>query len=94
MSKIRKTLTKKDISKLINSKLGLSDSYSLDITSDLIKILKKQIKKKSLTIKNFGTFKVLNKNERIGRNPKNNKEYIIPAGKTLSFISSKKKSNI
>ena len=47
-------------------------------------------KNKELNIKNFGTFKTINKNERLGRNPKNKKIYKIAARKSLSFIISKK----
>ena len=41
MEKIKKNLTKKDISLEISKKLGLSDTYILDVTNDLIDILKK-----------------------------------------------------
>ena len=83
-------LTKKDISKKINSKIGLSALYINKVTDDLISILKDLIKIKEINIKNFGTFKTINKNERIGRNPKNKKIYLITARKSLSFITSKK----
>ena len=83
-------LTKKDISKKINSKTGLPNSYSNKITDDFIDILKSLIKTKEINIKNFATFKTIYKNERLGRNPKNKKIYKIKARKTLSFIISKK----
>ncbi len=86
MLKIRKTqLTKKDISKKINSKIGLSKSYTDKITDNLIIILKDLIKKDEINIKNFGSFSITNKDERIGRNPKNKKSYLINARKSLSF---------
>ena len=86
MLKIKKTqLTKKDISKKINSKIGLSKSYTDKITDNLIFILKDLIKKDEINIKNFGTFSITNKDERIGRNPKNRKSYLIKARKSLSF---------
>ena len=91
MEKIKKNLTKKDISLEISKKLGLSDTYILDVTNDLIDILKKLSKKKNLKIKNFGIFKVLYKKERVGRNPKTKQEYMIPARKIISFVSSKNK---
>ena len=47
------------------------------------------IKKKETNIKNFATFKIINKADRIGRNPKNKKIYKIKARKSLSFITSK-----
>ena len=83
-------LIKKDISKKINLKIGLSALYINKITDDLISILKDLIKIKEIHIKNFGTFKTINKNERVGRNPKNKKIYLITARKSLSFIASKK----
>ena len=91
MSEIKKTnLTKKDISKKINLKTGLSNSYASIITDDFINILKNLIKNKETNIKNFATFKIINKNDRIGRNPKNKEIYKIKARKSLSFITSKK----
>jgi len=91
MLKIKEThLTKKNISKKINLKIGLSALYVNKITDDLISILKNLIKIKETNIKNFATFKTISKNERMGRNPKNKKTYLITARKSLSFITSKK----
>ena len=86
------SLTKKDISKKINLKTGLSNFYTKQITDDFINILKYLIKSKEISIKNFASFKTINKKERTGRNPKNNKIYNIDARKSLSFIPSKKLS--
>ena len=82
-------LTKKEISKKINLRTGLPASYTNKITNDLIDILKDLIREKETNIKNFVTFKIINKNERIGRNPKNRKIYKIKARKSLSIIVSK-----
>ena len=91
MSEIKKNnLTKKDISKKINLKTGLSISYASRITDDFIDILKNLIKNKETNIKNFATFRTINKGDRIGRNPKNKEIYKIKARKSLSFITSKK----
>ena len=86
----KKSLTKKDISEKINLKTGLSKLYAEQITDDFIYILKDLIKNKEISIKNFASFKIISKNERIGRNPKNKKIYNINARKSLSFIASKK----
>ena len=94
MLKIKKTqLTKKDISKKINLKIGLPISYTNKITDNLLLILKDLIKNKEINIKNFGSFKIVRKNERIGRNPKNNKTYLIKERKSLSFKISKNLNN-
>ena len=91
MLKIKKTnLTKKNISNKINQRTGFSISYTNKITDNFINILKDSIKHKEINIKNFGTFKTINKKKRIGRNPKNMKNYIISSRKSLSFVVSKK----
>lgn len=94
MLKIKESqLTKKDISKKINLNLGLSVSYTDKITDNLIIILKNLIKNNEINIKNFGSFKVLNKKERAGRNPRNKKIYAIKRRKSLSFKISRKFNN-
>jgi len=93
MAEINKiSLTKKDISKEINLKTGLSNLYTKQITDDIISILKYLIKIKQINIKNFASFRIINKKARIGRNPKNKKIYNIDSRKSLSFKPSKKLS--
>ena len=86
----RFNLTKKDISKIIHSKIGFSFLYIEKVTDDLITNFIKLIKKKELQIKNFANFKVVEKSERLGRNPKNKIEYKISARKSIKFVVSKK----
>jgi nucleoid DNA-binding protein len=91
MIKIKKpNITKKNLSKNISKKTGLSSLYTSKITDDFITILKDMIKSNKLNIKNFGTFRVINKNERIGINPRNKKEYKVSSRRSLSFLASKK----
>ena len=82
----RENLTKEDIVKNISSHIGISTAYSANIINDLINILiSALISKKKLKIKNFGSFNLRLKKERIGRNPKNNKLYNISARIVASF---------
>ena len=93
MEEIKKTtFTKEDISKKINLKTGLSNSYTKQVTDDFISILKYLIKSREISIKNFASFKIINKKSRTGRNPKNKKIYNIDSRKSLSFKPSKKLS--
>ena len=48
--------TKKEISREINSKLGLPISFCNEVVDTLIEILIDNIKSKELNVKNFGTF--------------------------------------
>ena len=84
----KKNLKKNDIAKNLSFKTGLSENYSKKVVNDLIEILSHHLKTKNLIIKNLGSFKMLFKKERIGRNPKTKEEYIISARKVLSFTIS------
>ena len=86
---INKNLTKIDISKNLSKKRGYSVNFSKKIVDDLITILITQLKEKNLIIKNLGTFKLISKNQRIGRNPKTKEKFIINKRKSISFIASK-----
>ena len=68
----RDNLKKEDIVKNIHLSIGIPAAYALKILNDLIDILKDNLKShKKLKIKNFGVFTLLNKDKRLGRNPKN-----------------------
>ena len=86
----KKDFKKIDLVKDLSSKTGYSQSYSKKIVDDLISIFVQNIKSGNLNLKNIGSFKLLNKKERIGRNPKTKEQFIITSRKSLSFTSSKK----
>tara|TARA_X000000368_G_scaffold409033_1_gene390428 strand:+ start:536 stop:838 length:303 start_codon:yes stop_codon:yes gene_type:complete len=95
--KRRENLKKVDISREIYSNFGISSLYANNIINSTINIMIHILRKEGiLKIKNLGTFKVLNKNERVGRNPKNKEHYVISSRKTVIFKTSeflKKKIN-
>jgi integration host factor subunit alpha len=82
----RNNFKKKDISENIFNSIGLSKSYSKQALNDLIVVLKNiLLDDDKLILKNFGTFKLYDKNERKGRNPKNNKPYSIKKRRVVLF---------
>ena len=83
------SINKIKISKTLSSKTGLSVSLSKKLNDSLIKIIIHNIIQDNFNLKNIGTFKLINKEERIGRNPKTKIEYIISKRKVIKFISSK-----
>ena len=85
----KSNLTKLDISKTISTKIGISKKYADFLLNDIFIVLKRAIKNDNINIKNFGTFRILNKTERMGRNPKNKILYKISARKSLVFNASK-----
>ena len=78
-----------DLSKNISEKIGVPVSLSKKLTEDLLEILSNKIKDNDLNLKNLGSFRIINKKDRIGRNPKTKEEFIIRSRKSISFIASK-----
>ena len=81
-------ITKKSIISNLRLKKGYSLNYSKKIIEDLIEQIIQNIGLGNLILKNLGSFKLLKKAERLGRNPKNGKIYKISARKTVKFILS------
>ena len=81
---------KKDISERLANEIGLSTQISKKIIDDLIEKINNEISLNRLNLKNLGSFRLINKNERVGRNPKTKKEFKIKARKSISFTASKK----
>ncbi len=86
---IEKNFKKEDIAKKLSQKTGYSLSFSKIIINNLINFLKVLLQKNNLILKNFGTLKIINKKERIGRNPKTNEPYVIRQRNSIQFIASK-----
>jgi integration host factor subunit alpha len=83
---IKKNFTKKDLANKLHKRLGFSKNYSLELVGDFFDtIIRELINKNIIKISSFGTFEVFNKKERIGRNPKTKKEFIISARKVVRF---------
>ena len=87
--KIKNNLNKKDIYILLNKKKGYPVLLSKKIINDIIQILINQTKYNNLILKNIGSFKIIKKNERLGRNPKTKEPFVINARKSIIFKASK-----
>ena len=83
-------IKKIDIIKKLSNKTGFSQNFSKKIIEDLLKILLINIKDGNLILKNIGSFKIILKKKRVGRNPKTKEEFIISERKSLRFTPSKK----
>ena len=80
---------KEDIAKILSIKSGFSIRYSKKLIDDLLDLMIDIINTDKLNLKNFGSFKILYKNARSGRNPKTKEKFIITSRKTLIFKTSK-----
>jgi nucleoid DNA-binding protein len=85
----RKNIKKIDIAKNLSSKIGYPLNFSKKIINDLVEIIIMNIKKGDFNLKNIGTFKLIEKKEREGRNPMTGERFIISERKTVVFNSSK-----
>ena len=86
---IKKNFTKKNIINKVHQNLGFSKNISSTIVDDFFEIFSSEIiKTNKVKITSFGTFDVLNKKERIGRNPKTKVETKIQARKVVKFKAS------
>ena len=83
---VQKNFTRKNLSNKIYKVLGFSKNHSRKIVDDFFETLVSElIKSNRVKISSFGTFKVINKKERIGRNPKTKIEAKISSRKVVKF---------
>ena len=85
----RDNLSKNIILKKINYNLGIPNSFSKKILNLLLQTIVEGLNRDGkVKLSGFGTFKILNKKSRIGRNPKTKVEYQIKARKVVTFLPS------
>ena len=94
---LNNNFTRKDLSNKIHKNIGFSKNLSLKIVDDFFEsIIFEIIKSNKIKISSFGTFSILNKKERMGRNPKTGVQAKIFSRKVVKFkpsLSFKKKIN-
>ena len=79
------------VEKLYNYGLGYSKEELLAFINDTLLIMEEELcSNHNIQISKFGTFEVINKVARPGRNPKTKEEVIIARRKTLRFRPSPK----
>ena len=85
-----KNFTRNNLIISIYKNLGFSKNLSSNVIDDFFLILKNElINLKKIKISSFGTLEVLDKRERVGRNPKSKKLAKISARKVVKFSASK-----
>ena len=83
---LKKNFTRKDLSNKIYQNLGFSKNLSSTVIDEFFEyVVSELIKLNKIKISSFGTFKIISKKERIGRNPKTKHEAKISARKVVKF---------
>jgi len=82
----KKNLTRKHLVNKIYHNLGFSKNTSSSLVDDFFESLIYELTdSKNVKISSFGTFKVMNKKERVGRNPRTKVLAKITARKVVKF---------
>ena len=83
---VKKNLTRKCLSDRVHKVLGFSKNFSSRFIDVFFEVLIEDlIKTNKVKISSFGTFKIISKKERIGRNPKTKVEAKIASRKVATF---------
>ena len=86
----KQNISRDEIADSMKSEFGFNRKLCLDIVNDIIDIIIVGLQSdKIVKIHNFGTFKLKNKNSRIGRNPKTKEEFNIASRNVITFKASK-----
>ena len=82
--------TREDIAESLHTDFGLTKKDCIIFVNDIIDIIIEDLKSSGyVKIHNFGSFRVLKKKSRIGRNPKTMEEVMISERNVLKFKPSK-----
>jgi len=84
--KFKQNIGKKEIIYKLTSVIGFSSKNIKKITDDIIDIIVSNlIYQKKINLKNLGSFYIIFKNKREGRNPKTKEKFIITSRNTVQF---------
>ena len=87
---IKKNLTKKEIAEKINLKLRYSIEESKEFLDFIFNIIKEKVKSgEEVKIPELGNFLLVQKSQRMGRNPKTGKSAIISKRRVVKYKPSK-----
>ena len=84
-----KNYTKNNFIEQLSKKTGFSKNISKKIINDLLKILTQNLLEGKFVLKNLGVFKIIQKKQRIGRNPKTKEQKVISSRDVVLFKASK-----
>jgi len=80
------TITKRDLVNHLHETFGLNKVESKELVETFFNEIKRSLKNdEEVKISGFGNFKILNKKERPGRNPKTGEPVTISARKVVTF---------
>ena len=83
-------MTKAEIVARINEKTGIEKAYALTMVESIMEIIKERLANgESVYLRHFGTFNVITRREKVGRNISKGTSLLIPEHKIPNFKHSK-----
>jgi len=83
-------MNKEDLVKLVSEKTGMTQKAAEQAQKAVIELFSSTLEKgESISFVGFGSFKVVERAAREGRNPSTGEKIQIPASKTVKFTPSK-----
>lgn len=84
------TMTKAEIVARINEKTGIEKTYALTMVESIMEIIKERmVNGESVYLRHFGTFGVITRRQKLGRNISKGTSVVIPEHKIPRFKPSK-----
>ena len=88
MSQVK--ITREILANQLSKEFGMAYSTAYKKIDTILNIWSLKFLNSDLSIYSLGSFKIINKNSRLGRNPKTKEEFEIQSRKVVTFKKSKK----
>ena len=82
-------ITRENLATQLSEEFGIAYTIAYQKIDLILKLWASSLISSDLNISSLGSFKINQKNSRIGRNPKTKEEHIIKSRKVISFKKSK-----
>ena len=87
-------MNKKELARELAERTDLTQNKANAVIDELVSIIQEHLKNgETIRFVGFGTFKVVERKEKKGRNPQTGEEIIIPAKRVAKFVPGKDLKN-
>ena len=83
-------ITRENLATQLSEEFGIAYTIAYQKIDLILNLWASSLISSDLNIRSLGSFKINQKNSRLGRNPKTKEEHIIKSRKVISFKKSKK----
>jgi len=88
-------MNKTEFVRAVAEKAGVTKKEAAKVVDAVLAVIEETLKKgEEIRFVGFGSFKVITRKERKGRNPQTGEEIVIPAAKVVKFYSGAKLRNL